>query len=242
MKRPIYLLSLLGFAALAVAGGDPVTLRLSLDKPFTQNYLVETKMVQQIDLSAAGQGEQEMVMNTSMLYKYDVAKAAEDGKADMKTTVSDIKVEMEGGQGAPGMDMPKEIVMKGKVDNLGKMYEMKVEGQVNPQIEAMMGRMQGMNSDTETSAVAASGGSAAWLDASNGLQHARSLDRMPSHVTSLATTTSFASVVRPGPGAAAPGALAGSPATGGRRRRCPGSGRAARKSALHGAAGPHLRL
>ena len=139
MKRPIYLLSLLGFAALAVAGGDPVTLRLSLDKPFTQNYLVETKMVQQIDLSAAGQGEQEMVMNTSMLYKYDVAKAAEDGKADMKTTVSDIKVEMEGGQGAPGMDMPKEIVMKGKVDNLGKMYEMKVEGQVNPQIEAMMG-------------------------------------------------------------------------------------------------------
>lgn len=139
MKRPIYLLSLIGFAALAVAGGDPITLKLSLDKPFTQNYLVESKMVQQIDLSAAGQGEQEMVMNTSMLYKYDVEKAGEDGKAGMKTTVSDIKVDMEGMPAGQASEMPKEIVMKGKIDSLGKMYEMKMEGQVNPQVEAMMG-------------------------------------------------------------------------------------------------------
>lgn len=105
-----------------MAGQDGVVLRLVLKENTTDNYKVESKATQVINLPN-GMGEQEMTILTTSSYKVTTGKVdAEKGVADVTVETSVDKIDADGPMGEMmAQNKPKPMTLKGTLNNLGKL-------------------------------------------------------------------------------------------------------------------------
>lgn len=137
MKRTLIASSLMLVAVFAVAARQDETfsLKYRLDAPQKDSFRYEMKMT-----NSVGTPMGDMDMNMGMQMQIDLEiEPTRDGKATLKVTTSNMKMEMDSpmGGGAP-MDLPNKIVMTGVMDALGNVSDVKYEG-----VDATMARMMG---------------------------------------------------------------------------------------------------
>lgn len=118
---------------------DATRLRLSLVEGRKDVFTIKSEMKQTLDM--AGMGQQEMTINSSMKMAVETGKKGEDGKAPIEMAVSDFEMKLEGMAGAPDMPNPGNYVIKGKIDELGRITDTKIEG-----AEASMAQMMNASS------------------------------------------------------------------------------------------------
>lgn len=123
----------------AAALQDASRLRLSLVESRKDVFTIKSEMKQTLDM--AGVGQQEMTINSSMKMAVETGKKGEDGKASIEMAVSDFEMKLEGMAGAPDMPSPGNYVIKGKIDELGRITDTKIEGP-----EASMAQMMNASS------------------------------------------------------------------------------------------------
>jgi hypothetical protein len=119
MKRKLVIGLALASIALAVAATqDGVLIRRELKENSLDMYLVT--MTGQQNVNVPGMGEQPMGIKSSMHYTLKTGKVdPEKGEADCEMIVTDMKFELDGpmAEMAQMGDMPKEIVVPGKLNN-----------------------------------------------------------------------------------------------------------------------------
>lgn len=117
--------------AMAYAVQDSFLLRHKFQKGATLTYELTDQIEQDIELSAVGQANQEMTINTTgtMAITFD-AVAADGGSADFTAKFSDYKMEGDGEAAAmmTGPGMPSEFTASGKVDSRGKASDIEISG------------------------------------------------------------------------------------------------------------------
>ncbi|MBX3119573.1 MAG: hypothetical protein KF784_10950 [Fimbriimonadaceae bacterium] len=129
LKRSIGI-SFIGLMALSFAATtqDGVLLRRQLTEGTSDVYTVVSSMNSTLDIP--GQGVTELKADMSSTYTVKIGKVdPEKGLADLETIMSDIKLKLEGPMsGGEDAAPPKDIVVVGKIDNLGRQSEMKMKG------------------------------------------------------------------------------------------------------------------
>lgn len=132
MLKAVRMAGLLALATMAMAATtqDTVTLRRVLKEGQTDVYTQSMVMTQSVDASAMGGGSQDMEFTQTSTMSYKVGKLDEDGKkAALTIEVDDIKIEAEGmAQMMMTDQMPKEYTIKGKIDAMNFLSDLKVEG------------------------------------------------------------------------------------------------------------------
>lgn len=118
---------------------DATRLRLSLVEGRKDVFTIKSEMKQTLDM--AGMGQQEMTITSGMKMAVETGKKGEDGKASIEMAVSDFEMKLEGMPGAPDMPNPGNYVIKGKIDELGRITDTKIEG-----AEASMAQMMNASS------------------------------------------------------------------------------------------------
>lgn len=114
-----------------------VLLRHEFKADATDVYNITMSMDQKITIPSMG--DQDMNMKSTMKYTLKYGAPGTDGKAPLKMTISDMDMKMDGSMGdMSGMmgQMPKEMVISGKIDKRNRLSDMKAEGQAG--MAAMM--------------------------------------------------------------------------------------------------------
>lgn len=140
--KPRHMIAAFVVAASVASGAalqDATRLRLSLVEGRKDVFTIKSEMKQTLDM--AGMGQQEMTINSSMKMAVETGKKGEDGKASIEMAVSDFEMKLEGMPGAPDMPNPGNYVIKGKIDELGRITDTKIEG-----AEASMAQMMNASS------------------------------------------------------------------------------------------------
>lgn len=136
-KTKLSLFSMFAAAATLAWATAGVTLRHEFKAETTDVYNVTMSMDQKIAVPAMG--DQDMNMKATMKYGLKYGAADATGKAAVKLTISDMDMKMDGSMGdmsgAMGQ-MPKEIIMNGKIDKRNRLSDLKAEGQAG--MAAMM--------------------------------------------------------------------------------------------------------
>ncbi len=145
MRKAAFGLAIVAASAAVIAlQGQGVLLRRELKENAKDVYKVEIKGTQ--NFTVPGMGEQQMGMTGSMTYAVKTGKVdAQKGEAEAEMVTSDLKFELEGPMAgmAPGMDsLPKEIVVKGKLDSRNRLVPLESAG-IDPQMLMMMGSTMG---------------------------------------------------------------------------------------------------
>lgn len=135
-------LAILGTLAMGAGFQDQIVLRRELKEGAKDVYAYTMKSKQVVNNDAMGMGEQEISIDGAMNIAFNFgALDAEKKKADVEIVVTDIKMDLGGAAaGAAGMmgDIPKEFKMKGKMDHLGNVSDVKATG-LSAQMQMMMG-------------------------------------------------------------------------------------------------------
>lgn len=140
--KPRHLIAAFVVAASVVSTAalqDASRLRLSLAEGRKDVFTIKSEMKQTLDM--AGMGQQEMTITSGMKMAVETGKKGEDGKASIEMAVSDFEMKLEGMPGAPDMPNPGNYVIKGKIDELGRITDTKIEG-----AEASMAQMMNASS------------------------------------------------------------------------------------------------
>ncbi len=122
-KRLIFLGGVVMTAIASAAWLDPITLRHALSPDSTETYKMVTDVKQTV--AVPGQGDVDILMNTSMDVAMKTGKADDKGSFDIETTMSNIKTTMDG----PMAEMmqqqqdkaPKTIKTTGKINDRNQM-------------------------------------------------------------------------------------------------------------------------
>lgn len=119
-------IGIFAFALLGFQQGDGVLLRRALTENAEDKYTMEMKTSAKIDLSAMGMGEMPMTITMGMNLSMKTGKQDQETKKfALDATMSDLKLDM-GEMGAmmaganPMDNMPKEMVVKGTIDERNK--------------------------------------------------------------------------------------------------------------------------
>ena len=145
----IFGFALLGLQAIGAGYQDDILLRRELKEGSKDTYAYVMKSKQVVNNEAMGMGEQEISIDGTMNISYKIgAPDADKKKSEIEIMVTDIKMDLGGAAAqASGMmgDLPKEIKMKGKIDNLGSVSDVKANG-MSAQMQMMMGGASSMAS------------------------------------------------------------------------------------------------
>ncbi len=150
------LTALCGAATIALLGFTPqdegVLLRRDLTKVGTDNYRMDMKVAQTIQLGSMGMGDMPIDISSAMKLGFKVGdQDPETKKSPVDITMSDIKFDLQGipggggGMGGGMPEMPKEIKSKAKIDERNRFTDIQnipIPGQ-NPQMGQMMMMMGG---------------------------------------------------------------------------------------------------
>ena len=147
MKTSFKILALaaLSMGVMSAYAQDAVTLKRTYTNGAVEKYTLTSMINSSTDLSAMGQGEQTMVVDSTMDATFTYSGVKEDGSALVSFLYNNIKTktEAEGPMGdqmaSMGAQAPKEIKGTQKVDIFGRVTEVKTEG-ANA---GMMGMMTG---------------------------------------------------------------------------------------------------
>lgn len=147
--------ALCGVAAVAIFGftaqDEGIVLRRDLKVVGTDNYKMDMKVSQTIQLGSMGMGDMPIDITTAMKLAFRVGdQDPETKKSPVDITLSDIKFDMQGvpgggGAGAGMPEMPKEIKSKAKIDERNRFTDIQnipIPGQ-NGQMGQMMMMMGG---------------------------------------------------------------------------------------------------
>lgn len=149
MLKAVRMAGLLALATMAMAATtqDTITLRRVLKEGQTDVYTQSMVMTQSVDASAMGGGSQDMEFTQTSTMSYKTGKLDEDGKkAALTIEVDDIKIEAEGmAQMMMTDQMPKEYTIKGKIDAMNYLSDLKVEG-MPAMMQMFSGGAKGMSS------------------------------------------------------------------------------------------------
>lgn len=140
MKTRTLTLSVLAIlAAIALARPQEILLRRTFQPNAKDSYAVEMNSKNTLDMGGMGMGEQEMEIKGTMDVTLSTGKV-EGTKAEVEIKTTNMKFEYGGmaamAAGSMG-DIPKEVVVKGKMDERNRVSETKIEG-VDPRMQMMM--------------------------------------------------------------------------------------------------------
>jgi hypothetical protein len=142
MKKRTLTLAALGLAVLAAAATQEITLKRTLQPNTKDVYSVTMSTKNKMSMGAMGMGEQAMTIDGTMKITMSTG-AVEGGKADVELKTTDMKYKFGGAAaGAAGAmgSAPKELVVKGKLDEKNRFTDMKA-----PTADAQMAMMMSNN-------------------------------------------------------------------------------------------------
>jgi len=131
----IVLLALLSFAFTS----QEVLLRRELKENTKESYQFDLSGSQTISMPSAGVADMPMKFTSGMKYRFELGSVDKEKKeADVRMIISDLKFDIEGMSAPPMGDMPKEVEMKGKLDERNRVKGIEFKN-LPPEYQMMSG-------------------------------------------------------------------------------------------------------